>query len=44
MPRITEKSVLSSMSGSLVRPTAWRIQLRTPLSRRMIIQAYVRMR
>ena len=39
MPRITEKSVLSRMIGSLVRPSAWRIELATPLSRRMIIQA-----
>ena len=39
MPRITEKSVLSRMSGSLVSPIAWSSELATPLSRRMIIQA-----
>ncbi len=39
MPRITLKSVFRRISGSLVSPTAWRAQLATPLSRRMIIQA-----
>ncbi len=39
MPRITEKSVFSRMIGSLVMPSAWRIEFTTPLSRSMIIQA-----
>ena len=39
MPRTTEKSVLSRMIGSLVRPVAWRMELTTPLSLRIVIQA-----
>src|SRR4026207_1562966 len=35
MPRITEMSVFIRMIGSLVSPTAWRMLVTTPVSRRM---------